>query len=480
MKMNNKILTVLAATISLFAMSCQSDGNHYVGSNTIRTVEVYAAETRTTIGYEASDVSHLEWCEGDKVAYVTNVAGDTFKSAEMKHNSQGWYFSSEVAAEAETIYVIYPVGDNEGKSLTQAQASLKADIVQVAGESFDGELLPMMATAPIASNNRVDAIYKALASVVRFDLKGEGHDTEGLRSVTLSTEEPLAGYYSFDATSGEVVFNGSANSIKVSYEGASESGEDVLLARSHEIYMVVPSAAFTNVDVVVETDVDTYMWNDGAMDLSHPERRLYRVAFDLNTSDGAPVPVNRYFTPVCSAEEITDDGTYLIATKIDGKYYVTNNEPTDSANYYYVEGVELPSDEFGIIHSDDAMNYTWSITNHANGYRLYSANMQKQGSMGVYLIAQGGSGSLSGEDGNEGKAWFVLESALPSGDGASRTYWDIVFDGNGTAVLYNKYDREIDENVCYKYCTSHNYFTLCLENAPNKANISIMKLADAE
>lgn len=478
--MNKKILTILGAAMALVAVSCQRDSATIAVGDEMRTVEVYAAQTRTTIGYEASDVSHLEWCEGDKVAYVTDVAGDTFKSAEMKYSAKGWYFSSNVTAAAETIYVIYPVGDNVGKSLAEAKASLVAEFQQVADVDFVGENLPMYASAPITSTSRVEVVYEVMASVVRFSVVGEGHDVESLQSVTLTTNEPLVGDYSYDAASGKMLFEGAANSIKVDYVSATELGEDVLLARTHDIYMVVPSAAFTGVDVVVKTDADTYVWSNGAMDLSHPERRLYRVALDLAAADGAPAPVNRYFSPVCSLDEITDEGTYLIATNIDGKYYVTNNEPTDTANYYYVEGVELPSDEFGVLHSEDAMNYTWSITKHDQGYMLYSANMVKQGSKGVYLISQGGSDMFSGEGGYEGKAWYVLPSALPTGDLASRAYWDITVDGNGTSVLYNKYDRGVDMRVCYKYCTAHNYFALCFEGAPDKADIAILKLADAE
>lgn len=478
--MNKKILTILGAAMALVAVSCQRDSATIAVGDEMRTVEVYAAQTRTTIGYEASDVSHLEWCEGDRVAYVTDVAGDTFKSAEMKYSAKGWYFSSNVTAAAETIYVIYPVGDNVGKSLAEAKASLVAEFQQVADANFVGENLPMYASAPITSTSRVEVVYEVMASVVRFSVVGEGHDVESLQSVTLTTNEPLVGDYSYDAASGKMLFEGAANSIKVDYVSATELGEDVLLARTHDIYMVVPSATFTGVDVVVKTDADTYVWSNGAMDLSHPERRLYRVALDLAAADGAPAPVNRYFSPVCSLDEITDEGTYLIATNIDGKYYVTNNVPTDTANYYYVEGVELPSDEFGVLHSEDAMNYTWSITKHDQGYMLYSANMVKQGSKGVYLISQGGSDMFSGEGGYEGKAWYVLPSALPTGDLASRAYWDITVDGNGTAVLYNKYDRGVDMRVCYKYCTAHNYFALCFEGAPDKVDIAILKLADAE
>lgn len=477
--MNKKILTILAAAMSLVAVSCQKDNANLAVGEDGRTVEVYAAETRTTIGYEASDVSHLEWREGDKVAYVTDAQGDSFKSAEMKHNSNGWYFLSDVPKNATNIHVIYPVGDNLGKSLIEAKASLAANIEQVADESFNGELLPMFATAPLTSDNRITVDYTVLASVVRFTIDGSGHDVESLRSVTLAAAEPLVGDYGVDVASGEVAFQGVANSIKVEYTSATELGEDVLLARNHDIYMVVPSEAFTGVKVVVETDADTYTWSNGAMDLSHPERRLYRVALDLNTSEGAPVPTNRYFAPVCNVNDITDDGTYLIATKLNGKYYVTNNVPTNSSNYYWVTGVELPSDEFGVLHSDDAMNYTWNITKHDNGYMFYSPNMEKQGTLGVYLISQGGTGAFSGESGNEGKAWYVTEDKLPTGTGELRAYWDITLNGSGAATLYNKYDREVEDNVCYKYCTACNYFTLCLEGAPDKADVAILKLAAA-
>lgn len=474
----DRIKVVLVAAMSLAALSCQNEGEVAVAKEDMRTLEVFAAQTRTTIGYEASDVSHLEWCAGDVVAYVTDVEGDEFRLADMKESHSGWYFLAEVAGEAQSVYVIYPAGDNEGKTLAEVKASLVADIVQVAGESFDGSLLPMMGEATIGTHNRVDAVYYALASVIRFHVQGEGHDVESLRSVTLTTNEPLVGEYSLDATSGEVVFDGSANSIKVSYESASSVGEDLLLANGHDIYMVVPSAAFTGVDVVVETDLDTYTWNGGAMDLSHPERRLYRIALDLNASSEAPAPVNRYFAPVCDMSEITADGTYLLAVKLGGKYYVTNNYPTDAANYYYVEGIELPSDEFGVIYNNDAMAYTWNIKSEANGYMFYSPNMEKQGTMGVYLISQGGSGMFSGEDGYEGKAWYVTEDKLPSGDSTMRAYWDIALDGAGIAKLYNKYDRGENMNVCYKYCTSHNYFTLCFEGAADKADIAILKLAE--
>lgn len=477
--MKNIIMVSLAATAMLFtATSCHTDSRDMATVAT-RTIEVRSVATRTTIGYEGSDVSHLEWCEGDKVAYVTDGVGDTFKVAEMTDGATGWSFNAEVPESATNIIVVYPVGDNAGKSLSEVTLSLESEIVQTAGEDFDGRLLPMVAASQLPVGNSIDVVYECLASVIRFNVVGgEGHEVESLKSLSLTTNQPLTGSYSLDLTTVEVVFAGNSNSVNVVYESATETAEDVLLTDNHEIYVVVPSGVYDGVDVVVETDVDSYTWSNGAMDLSHPERRLYRVELDLGTSEGAPVPETQSFRPVTNSSDITDDGVYLIAVELNGKYYVTNNVPTDTSNYYYLTGVEVASDENGVILSESVMNYTWSITLKDGGYEFYSDNMVKNGVNGVLLISQGGSGMFSGEDGYEGKAWYVTPSTADGYSSAQqpRRYWDIELDGEGHAVLRNKYDREVGMFPCYKYCTSHNYFTLCFEGGSDKAEIQLLKL----
>lgn len=469
---------IVAVALTMAVAACQNDVEHAVEPAT-RNIEVVTAETRTTIAYEGSDVSHLQWQMGDNVAYVTDAAGDTFKRAEMKSGMAGWSFTATIPSSAECIYVIYPVGDNEGKSLAEAKASLVATTTQVVGEEFDGSQLPMMAVSAVPSGNKVAVTYECIASVVRFTVKaGEGHEAESLRSVTLTTNEPIVGDYTFDVNTETMAFNGTSNSITIEYQSASETGEDVFLATSHTLYAVIPSSEFTGVDVVVTTDADSYVWSDGAMALTHPERRLYRIDLDLATSDGAPAPAVECFVPVTSMTDITDDGTYLIAVELDGKYYVTNNRPTDTSNYYYLTGVEVASNENGVICNDDVMNYTWNITKRDGGYEFFSPNMEDHGDIGLLLITQGGTGMFSGEDGYEGKVWFVTPDTADGYAAAqqNRRYWDIELDGTGKAVIRNKYDRGVDMFPCYKYCTSHGYFTLCFEGGRDKEDIQLLKL----
>ncbi|MBO7322152.1 MAG: hypothetical protein J6U51_01020, partial [Bacteroidales bacterium] len=294
------------ALIAGFAASCNKSDNYTLPAEDLRVITVGTAATRTTIGYEGSDVSHLEWVDGDQVAYVTDAPGDVFKVAEVNSN----LFTAEIPAASENIYVIYPVGENEGKSLAQVRASLASEIVQIADEDFNGELLPMYAVAPVPSNDRVDVVYECMASVLRFTIFGEGFETETLKRVTLSAAEPLAGDFTIDLNSDTFVFDGAGSEIVVNYQG---EGEDVLLSSSHDIYMVVPSTVFTDLDLVVTTDLNSYYWMDGSMDLTNPERRLYRVELDLGDSNGMPEPEQQLFTPVLSLDEVTDEGLYLIA-----------------------------------------------------------------------------------------------------------------------------------------------------------------------
>ena len=471
--MKNLYSFIKFAVLALLAgmtISCNMSDN-YTPAADMRVITVGTAATRTTIGYEGSDVSHLEWVDGDKVAYVTDLPGDVFKVAEVNSN----LFTAEIPSSSENIYVVYPVGENEGKTLSEVKASLSSEIVQVATEDFNGELLPMFATAPVPSNNRVDVVYECMASVLRFTIYGEGFETQTLQSVTLSAAESLAGEYTLNLGNGSFDFAGSSSEIVVNYEG---EGEDLLLASSHDIYMVVPSAVYTDLDLYVTTDVDTYCWLDGSMDLTHPERRLYRVELDLTKSAGMPEPEQQVFKPVLSWDEVTEDGTYLIAVNINGKYYVTNNVPTDQSNYYYLSGVEVASNENGVIYDETSASYTWQIFQNDEGYEFYSEHMAKNGSYGLLLISQGGTGMFSGEDGYEGKAWFIAPVTVDGYAAAQqpRRFWDIELDGEGSAVLRNKYDRGVGMFPCYKYCTTHQYFTLCFEGGENKADITLLKL----
>lgn len=471
-KMYRYICFFAVALVAVIAVGCDNEQS-FDAEGDMRTITVDFTSTRTTIDYEGSDVSHMVWQDGDQVAYITDVAGATFTTATVVGNQ----FTATIPAEAQKIMALYPVGANEGKTLVEARASLSAEITQRAEDGFDGKLLPMYGEAETPKASSVVGMsYTCLASVLRLTVLGDEERVgEVLQSVTLTAAESVVGDFVVDVATGGLATEGTSQSVMVEYTG---DDDKLYLSNSHDIYMVLFAESFTDVDVVVETNQDSYFWLDGSMDLSNPERRLYRTTLDIAKSVGAPEPQDPIFVPVLSLNEITDDGTYLIAVNVDGKYLVTNNVPTDSSNYYWLTGVEASSNESGVVASEEIMNYTWSITRKSDGYEFYSANMLKQGTYGVVLITQGGSGMFSNEDGYEGKAWFVTRDTVDGYSDAQqpRRYWDIELDGEGKAVLRNKYDRGVDMFPCYKYCPDHGWFTLCFEGGDvEKLDISLLK-----
>lgn len=466
---------------ALLAAACSTETNDMVQPdvNPTRTLTVTAVDTRTTIGYEGSDVSHLVWCDGDEVAYCTDAASDVFKTAEVKSNA----FKAEVPSNASSIVVIYPAGDNAGKSLVQASASLYPEIEQDLDSTFNGALLPMLAVSPIPANtNNVNVEYECLASVIRFTVLPSSDDEsvmESLQSVTLTAAEDLTGTYAM-GPSGSLEFTGSGKSVVMNVTG---NPENLLLSKKPEVYAVVNRAAYTGVNVVVKTDLESYSFTDGAMDASHPERTLYRVNLDLSTVTPGASSVKEYFTVVKDIDDITDDGTYLIVTDKDAStYYMTDNKPTDSANYYYLMGVEISHDETGVSATEEIMGYTCNITKHDGGYKVFFPYLVKQGQSGVEMIAQGGSGSdLNAAHDGEGKAWYVTTETADGWTEAQqpRRYWEISVDSDGIALLRNKYDRGTGRKVYYKFCKSHSYFTLCHEG-DSFQDVRILKLTTVE
>ncbi len=159
------------------------------------------------------------------------------------------------------------------------------------------------------------------------------------------------------------------------------------------------------------------------------------------------------YQPVMSADEITDDGSYLIAVKVGNKYMIANNTPYSSN---WLQGVEVTWDEEvgGITDIDAVADYTWTITNSDNGYILIINQMTKSGTTGNhYVIAMGGSGNnvsninLSGNaEKTLGKFFFY--TYLSDSD---RDYWNLTPDGTGITSFVSKYDRGSGSETYIKF-----------------------------
>lgn len=444
-----KIATLLA--LAALVSACASDTDP-IGPNGTRTLTVNSALTRTTIDYEGSDFSHLVWSEGDRVAYVTDAAGQTFRTATVERNR----FEAQIPAGAtddNSLLVVWPAGGLDGQPLSAAAATLPAEITQAADAPFDGSLLPMYADVAIpAGGSQVDAAYRVLGSVVRFAIDATGHETETLRSVTLRANEQLAGNYTFSA--GEWTFEGTSQTVK-----ATVTGDKALLDHESLVYMAVHPASYTGVEVTVETDVDTYVFPDGAMNLAQEGRTLYRI--DLALSE-RPEPVIPYFTQVTDTADLTPDGTYLIVSRRDPSTYYT---PGRWSSMSMLPGEMIGYSSEGVAKSDEVMKYVWKIVrNDAGNYSLWSELSGRFiGSPGAIV-----------PDRDYGK--FFSKTEMPQDDTALTTYhWGITLDAQRALIRSLRV-----ENLYFKYNADPymQYFCTCTPATAAAQDILILKLRE--
>lgn len=447
------INSLMIAGVCMLAACSAYDGNGTAVPENTRTLTVNCPDTRTTIGYEGSDYSHLVWIDGDRVAYATDVAGDVFKIAGVADNR----FAAEVPAGAiadNRLLIVWPAAPNAGEPLAGASAELASSIEQVAGAPFDGGLLPMCADVAIpADRDQVDALYTVLGSVLRIGIDATGHETEVLRSVTLTAKEKLIGSYAFDAATRMWSFSGTSNKVTVNV-----TGEKAVLSEKAYVYMVVDPAVYTGVTVTVETDMDTYVYADGTMDVGQKGRTLYRIDLSL---DEPVEPVIPYFTQVTDAAELTADGSYLIVSELSG----TECFAAGAKDMTYLSPVILAVTDKGIVGTSEVMKHTWKIEKHESSgrYSLFSNEVnQFIGAPGAIMVN------------DYGKFWFA--STLADDDTAKLTYhWEITVTDQQATVKTLRMD---DCYFMYNSTSSIRYFCPCTSETVGAKPVKIFKMRE--
>lgn len=344
-----KILYMAAAVAA--AVSCQTKNDVEVLSGK-REVTVYHQDmaTKTGISYEASDVSHLVWNEGDKVMYITSDKSGLydygFQEAVVTSNKFTASISDK-AGKSDNMLVFWPssalaLGSSDTNFWMDKELTVKST------DDFNGRRLPMISMFSVPEGTEVNADYTPLASVVRVSIDSTGHAKERLLSLTITTAEQCYGVYQIATTAENgYTFKGKGNTVKVNLS------DKPMLKDLKYVYMVMARASYTGVQLDIETDKTTYTFQDGKMDLSRQGRYLYRMPVTLGE---IPEPEIKKFHLVTDAADVVDGGTYLItAEESAGKYYVMKN--TTSNNY--LERVSVSVDEDGTLPaSEELLTYS--------------------------------------------------------------------------------------------------------------------------
>lgn len=351
MKKNILILSAMALVAGMTA-SCQMT-EMTEGKQDTRSITVFSenmADTRTSIDYEYSDYSHLVWNEGDVVAYVTDLASDVVKEAEV---SEGGWFTAEIPADAgadNSLYVLYPGDGLAGTSLSALRLEIAAVQEQDSLAASHGVEIPMYAVSavPAAGQNSISVKYEIPVSVIRFEILSSDFSTDRIQSVTVTAGESLAG--GLDVTRDD--FTGSSNSVTTNILNAEP------IVNGGYVYVPVVRGNYSGVAVEVLTDNNKFAFPDGTFDLDDPSASLYKVQMVLG--EGSVVPAVPYFAEIQAGEQFSSDARYLLAHKESSLSYRVATKPNSSKIDSKL--FEVDPELGGIPAEGEIMDYVFTIT----------------------------------------------------------------------------------------------------------------------
>lgn len=414
------------AALLVLAAACQNKEEIISGETTGETREVTISSllTKTTIDYEG-DVSHLVWSEGDNVMYLTNnkegLDDYGFMSAAVKDNS----FKATIpasATKADKILIAWP---SKAMALGSSETRIWLDdeFTVSSTDKFDGKNLPMVAFVNVPEGNEVSATYRPLGSVLRIAVDSTGHASERLKSIKLTTTENCVGSFNISPNEeGGARFKGNSNVITVKLSDTPE------LRNFNYVYMVLAKGSYTGVKMEVETELSTYTFEDGKMDLSAEDKGLYRLNVTLPAYEE---PKEERFVKVTSQDQITADAKYLIASpKSDNEYYVMSSKK----DMDYLKSITVTTGDNGniaknddieacavVLLTDDAHSGKFAIKNDAlSGKSIYIQHPNNV-SAGVEY---------------KGSFWFGPESELST---YNNSWWTVTLNDSKVVFKTNEF-----------------------------------------
>lgn len=402
------------ALLSVIALGCQNEEK--LAFNGTREIVVSSKLTKTSIEYEG-DVSHLVWSEGDNVMYITNDTEGLndygFQSATVKDDC----FTASISASAtkeNQMLVVYP-SKTLALGASEFTLNMENEFSVSSKEEFNGRSLPMVALFSVPEKNEISASYRPLGSVIRIAIDSTGHAGERLKAITLTTEQACIGSFHVSPSENNgYSFKGTSNTVKVNITDNPE------LRNFKYIYMVVAKGNYTGVKMDVETELSTYSFTDGKMDLSAQDRGLYRI--NLTLPDYV-APKEECFVLVKSSDELSADAKYILASKkSDTEYYVAYKNDND-----YLKATSVTLDENGNIKkTEDTEKYAITFVSSNEHEGKFALKFEALGKT-CYVQSPN---NVSEGVGYIGFFWFENEKNYASQD---NSWWTIsVADGKAT------------------------------------------------
>ena len=434
--MKRNIYLSVAATVSAILFSaCQI--TEVSDSIKTRSITVYPveADTRTSLEYEYSDYSHLVWCEGDVVAYVTDCASDVVKEAQVSSDGVFTAAIPESAGTDNRLYVVYPGDGLAGGTLADLSLEISAQQTQdsISAVNSTGIVIPMMACThvPETGETSVSVSYDVPVSVIRFDFATADFPQDQIQSVTFTAAQPVAGTVNVaGSVNGDVIFNGVSNSVTTTIDRLSP------LERGGYVYVPVMRGSYSGVTLEVVTDNNEFVFRDGNFELDDPDATLYKVEMTLGEGQVIRDP---YFVEISEDEQFSPDNKYLIAYRQSDYVYRVASEHISSK--IDAVTIEYDPDLGGIPVVGDVMDYVFTIGPVAGADGYYWLYSEAAGNTNGNYIGSAGGTSAAGN--------FFFQNTEPTS--SSNYYiWQITY-GDGVQYIYNE-----GRNRWFKYDASAN------------------------
>lgn len=338
MKKIIKSIAFIAATAMTLA-GCTNDIDEatdiaHKGGSVALQIDARIADTRTD---RDEATGKLSWNSTDELGVTVVGAEATDINLKAVTDGSGAFETSGGTQTAGTMYAYFPYReyatdgsfkDFNSTGATDIWISLNSGQTQsVAGAFEAGKYITMVSEpATLVENEPTKLVFKATASVLCFDIYGAEASGEKVKSVTVVSDNTIAGGYKYDLTTNAWDFTSSIRR-KAAIVNLAEPFAVPAAAGEGKVYMAVLPGTHT-LKVTVETDANCYVFRY-KNSVECAAGKIGTLKLNLAKADEKHVYINEYDLCIWGGDALNDAEGYLpgmTAIKItDGETpYMTN------------------------------------------------------------------------------------------------------------------------------------------------------------
>lgn len=318
-KIIKSIAFIAATAMTLTGCTNDIDGTTDIaqkGGSVALQIDAQIADTRTD---RDEATGKLSWNATDELGVTVVGAEATDINLKAVTDGSGAFETSGGTQTAGTMYAYFPYReyatdgsfkDFNSKGATDIWISLNSGQTQsVAGAFEAGKYITMVSEpAALVENEPTKLVFKATASVLCFDIYGADASGEKVKSVTVVSDNTIAGGYKYDLTTDVWDF---ASSIrrKAAIVNLAEPFAVPAASGEGKVYMAVLPDTHT-LKVTVETDANCYVFRY-KNSVECAAGKIGTLKLNLAKADEKHVYINEYDLCIWGGDALNDAEGHL-------------------------------------------------------------------------------------------------------------------------------------------------------------------------